>query len=210
VDRKTIVLGLLAFCLIIGGLIFFFINHPTSQKTGLSIPEAKKEVTPSKTFIEYEDPSGFSFSYPDNVSLSNRASEDIDQVSDPDAYAQLQLFSKDKSGSLNLKIADTKFKTLEEWLKANNIPETLTPEEKKLGDLKAFEVKTKDRLMLAALDQGVLFTIESPLIEEAFWNEVYNKVVSDFSFAPPQIADKQASGVTLGEAVVFEGEEVVE
>jgi hypothetical protein len=209
VNTKT--LALVVIVVLIAGAGLYFFTQPKNLKPLTDATSGTpKEVVPSKTFIDYNDPTGFSFSYPDNLSISNTASGDMDAAVDPNAYADLQLFSKDKSGSLSLRIADTKLKTLDEWLKDNGIPETTIPEEKKLDDLRAFEVKTEDRLMLAALDQGVLFTIESPRIEEPFWGEVYNQVLTGFTFTPPEVVDKQASAASSGEDVIFEGEEVIE
>lgn len=210
-NTKTLGLAAIAVIIILGAVVFFFINHPNTPQKELKAPEAKKEVTPSKTFIDYSDPAGFSFSYPDNLSLSNKTSSDTEVVIDPDTYADLQLFSKDKSGSLNLTIANSKYKTIAEWQKGNEIPESIPATEKKLGTLNAYEFKTKDRLMLASLDQGILFTIDMPLIEEPFWNEVYNKVTTDFAFSAPEAATTQtAAASSTGEEVLFEGEEVVE
>lgn len=175
--------------------------------TGLNNPLAKKEIIPSETSIEYTDPTGFSFLYPDNLSVTNNLTS---ENPDPDAYADLQIFSKDKSGSLSLRITDTKLASISGWLKENNISESNTPIEKKLGNLNALEVKTSDRLLLGALDQGILFTIELPLIEQPFWNEVYNKVLADFSFISPEIANAGNTTQSSGDEVVFEGEEVVE
>lgn len=211
-NRKTLILGVVS-VLLVAGLVGFLILNPNEGEAPVSAPEAKKEATPSQTYIDYADPAGFSFSYPDNVSIANKVSENEDTVKDPDAYADLQLFSKDKSGSINLRIADTKFKTLQEWKKDNQIPESVQASEKMLGQLKASEFKTTDRLFLAAIDQGVLFTVEMPLIEEPFWNEVYNKVVSGFVFEVPQTEVASTGGgtaVSSGDEVIFEGEEVVE
>lgn len=191
--------------------LYIFTQPKNLKPLAEPVSQAPKEVVPSKTFIDYSDPSGFSFSYPDNISIANRASEGSDTAVDPNAYADLQLFSKDKNGSLNLKVADTKFKKIEDFLKDNEIPETVVPTEKKLGDLKAYEIKTSDRLILASIDQGVLFTVEMPLIEEPFWNEVYAQVVSGFTFAAPEPETTQtAAAVSLEDEVLFEGEEVVE
>lgn len=212
-NRKTLILVVVAICLV-GAVIAYFILNPNKSKLALNTPETKKEVVPSKTYIDYSDPAGFSFSYPDNISLANRSAEGEEAAADPDAYADLQLFSKDKSGSLNLRIADTKLKTIEDWKKENQIPEEIVPSEKKLGSLTAFEFKTKDRVMLASIDQGILFTVDMPVIEEVFWNEVYEKVVSGFSFEVPEVevaqAGSSAAAASSGDEVIFEGEEVVE
>ena len=128
------------------------------------------------------------------------------EETDDSTYADLQLFSKDVSGSLSLRITDTKLKTLDDWLKESSV--SSAPAQKQLGNLKALEVKTNDRLMLAAIDQGVLFSIEVPLIEQDFWMKVYDKVLTDFTFAAPETITAGVSD-SSGE-VVFEGEEVVE
>ena len=46
-----------------------------------------------------------------------------------------------------------------------------------------------------------------PKIEEGFWNEVYNKLTSNFSFVSPSTASSQG---TSSDDVSFEGEEVVQ
>lgn len=168
-------------------------------KTPLSNPQSNllqipKKAEPSQTYIEYTDPAGFSFSYPDNLSISKA------EIEDPSTYTDLQLFSKDISGSLNLKITDSNFASLDDWLKINQIPSSTATKEVKLGGLKALEVKTADRLLLGSLDQGVFFTIELPLIEEDFWMKVYNRLLQEFTFV------SEASTTD----VIFEGEEIVE
>lgn len=168
----------------------------SSNQSPIVQQQAVKNIQPSETLIDYNDPSGFSLSYPDNLS---RVKNDI---TDDSTYTDIQLTSKDVSGSLNLKITDSKFTTLDDWLKLNKG----TAKETQLGSLKAMEVITTDRLLLGALDKGVFFTIEIPLIEKDFWMKVYSKVLTSFSFSSPQAqsADTSTSDVS------FEGEEVIE
>lgn len=198
---KKIVISFLIVILASVATFLFILNRPKGLSTPLpklTSQETVKKVEPSSTFINYEDSSGFSFSYPDNLSITKNEVDD-------NTYADLQLFSNDVSGSLNLKIADSKLKSLDDWLKTNKYASKEAPKEVKLGSLKAKEVKTADRLILGALDQGILFTIEMPLIEEVFWMKVYGKILSDFSFVAPEV-------VTAGSVsdVSFEGEEVIE
>lgn len=164
----------------------------------------KDAATPSETVIEYTDPAGFGFSYPDNLSITKA------EIEDPNVYTDLQIYSKDVSGSIKLKISDTKIATLSAWLKENGIAKSNTPQEKKLGNLKAWEVKINDRLMLGALDQGVLFTVEVPRVEEDFWMKVYEKLITGFAFVAPEPATTTTTSASSDSDVIFEGEEVVE
>lgn len=177
------------------------------QKNSLSSPsvskeQAKVEIVPSKTLKSYTDPSGFSFNYPDNLSIESNELDDA-------TYADMQLTASKVNGSLALKISDSKYKTLDEWVELNKGTTKETPKEVKLGSLDAMEIKTSDRLLLASLDHGVLFTIEVPLLEEKFWMDVYNKVLTDFSFVSPDVASSGDTSFSA-DAISFEGEEVVE
>jgi len=201
--RKIIPLVIIIILLILGAWYLFFrpsSNLASSTSQSLSTFQTQKKAQPSETLIDYEDPSGFSFSYPDNLSISKA---DLDD----NTYADLELSSKDVSGSLSLKITDSKFKTLDEWVKLNREASKEEPREVKLGTLKAIQITTADRIMLGSLDQGIFFSIEMPKIEEGFWNEVYNKLTSNFSFVSPSTASSQG---TSSDDVSFEGEEVVQ
>ena len=93
--------------------VILVLNPGQKSPTSPNLPETKKVTVPSETLKDYTDPAGFSFSYPDNLSITKN---DLENSS---VYADLQLASKDVSGSLSLKIADSKYKTLDEWLKLN-------------------------------------------------------------------------------------------
>lgn len=201
---KNVLIGLVAFTLILGGVWWFWPHQKIS--TGLNNPLAKKEVTPSETSIEYIDPAGFSFLYPDNLSITNNLTS---ETPDPEAYADLQLFSKDVSGSLTLTIVDSSYKSVDEWRKENSIPESNKSVEKKLGEMSAFEIKTADRVTLIAIDQGILFTVESPLIEQAFWMPVYEELITNFAFSASETVATSGS-INSDSEVIFEGEEVIE
>lgn len=199
-NKKT----LLTLGLIVGlAVASFLIFNPGKQKgpiSPLSLQTPPKEVAPSETMIDYTDPTGFTLSYPDNLSIIKN------DIADEATYADIQLSSKQVSGSLNLKITDSKFTTLDEWIKLNRAAATETPKDVKLGSLQGKEIKTTDRLLLGALDHGVFFSIEMPLIETNFWMKAYEKVLAGFSFISPQAATADTSGSD----VTFEGEEVVQ
>lgn len=208
-DKKTLLLLLIAVGLIVGVLVWFF----NPKKSILLTPqtnqqETNAQISPSKTLKSYTDPAGFTFSYPDNLSLVNN------EPKDDSVYADIQLTATGVDGNLALKIADSKLASLDEWVKLNKSA-SQTPKEVKLGNLKALEVTTSDKLLLGALDQGILFNIEGLFgSRKDFWVEVYNKILAEFTFAPPS-PDNSASGGGGGvssssEDITFEGEEVIE
>ncbi len=198
-NKKTLLLLSSVVLLVVAG---FLVLNPIGGKNLLSKAPAgqlseTKEIQPSETLKEYTDPSGFALSYPDNLSLVKN------DITDESTYADIQLTSKEVNGSLNLKISDSKFAELDDWLKLSKG----TSKEVKLGSLKGMEVVTQDRLLLGVLDKGVFFNIEMPLIEKDFWMKVYNKVLASFSFASPENAS--STGASASD-ITFEGEEVVE
>lgn len=198
--RKKIAVGL---CILLGFTAAVLVLNPNTKKS-LSNPLTanlpSEEMKPSETLKDYADPAGFSFTYPDNLSLTKN------EITDNNTYADLQLSSKDVSGSLSLKITDSKFATINDWLKLNQKAAVEKPKEVKLGTLTATELRLKDRLLSGALDQGILFNIEMPLVEEKFWTKVYDKILAGFSFVPPAAS----ANTSTAEDVSFEGEEVVE
>lgn len=190
-NKRNILLlvGVLA-AVVVGWWLF------SSQKKSLFSPastQTQKDIVPSQTLKTYTDPSGFSFNYPDNLSLLNN------ELKETDTYAELQLIAKGVEGSLSLKISDSKLKSIDAGKEVN------------LGNLKAREVETKDKLMLSALDSGVLFNIEVNFGESRdFWMGVYQSVLQDFSFTQPSADTAASGGVDSSDAVSFEGEEVIE
>lgn len=198
-NKKQIIL--LAICASVILAVVYWQAFSERKPLTSSINQLTKEVAPSQTLTQYSDPSGFTLSYPDNLSITKW------DIEDNITYADIQLSSKDVNGSLSLKITDSNFFSLDAWIKSNtNNPKN--SKTVKLGNLEAREIKLEDRLLLGALDQGILFTVEVPLVEEKFWSKVYTTVLSNFSFAAPETA---SSGDTVSaDDVSFEGEEVVE
>lgn len=212
-SKKTfLLLAIVAFVVIVGIIVIINRpkNSPSSADSDLLLvgkQQTNSVITPSETTKVYTDPSGFSFSYPDNLSLVNN------ELKDNNTYAQLQLTAKGVEGSLALKVADSKITNINEWVKTNKDATSPAPKEVKLGGLKALEIETTNKVLLGALDQGVLFVIEYPKGKDKdFWMKVYNKILLEFSFVPPtaEATTASESDTSSSDSVSFEGEEVVE
>ena len=198
--NKKIILIILIISILLFGIWYLFFNKTTNFLSN-PIPKSQKTVQPSETLTDYIDESGFSFSYPDNLSISKNEVDDA-------AYADLALSSKEVNGSLSLRITDSKFKALDEWVKLNQKAAVGEPKIVKLGNLNGMEIKTADRLLFGALDQGIFFSIEIPLVEQDFWMKVYSKLLADFSFVSPASVEAQTG--SSSNDVFFEGEEVIQ
>lgn len=198
-SKKTILLAVAVIILMVIMLKIAIFSSPANKTSDpLVTGSAPVQINPSETFKVYSDPSGFTFDYPDNLSLTKNDLTDA-------TFADLQLSAKGVEGSLILKVTDSKFLSAESWAKSIKDIEG-QPKEVKLGNLRALEVKTASGIKLASIDQGVIFSID--VSQNDFWMKVYNKVLADFSFAPPAQDNTSLSGTS--DDVSFEGEEVVE
>lgn len=174
----------------------------TTPQSDNQLPSlGKSQLSVSKTVKEYTDQSGFSFNYPDNLSLTNN------EIKSERTYADIKLSMKELEGDISIVISDSSFNKLEDWALANSV-ESSTVTEAKLGNLKASEMLNTDRLILGVLDQGVLFTVEVKFGDSRdFWMEAYNKILEEFTFVIPTA--NSISTANFSEEVIFEGEEVV-
>lgn len=189
-------------------VVFFLFKEksiisPVSEETQIPSPTVK---LPSKSLKEYEDASGFKFSYPADLILS---AKEIPQ----NVYADLEITSPEASGSVFLKVTDSKLKSLDDWFLENKeATRSFEVREIKLADITAKEVKKEDEIFTLALDQGALFTIEvNPANEREFWNRVYRTFISTFMFVPQESGQTKESQLpAAGGEIIFEGEEIIE
>lgn len=198
----TIILAVLSMTSII---VFFLIQN---QETSVISPsQTQKQIVktanvPSQTLKEYTDASGFNFEYPKDVEIKQNKTGDT-------TYADLEITSKNATGSMSLKVVDSKLSSLSEWTKNQN-RDSQKVQDATLGTLKAQEIKTTSFVKTAALDQGILFTIETDFNNEKdYWESVYKTVLSSFSFAPVQNTSFQSGNSSQdSNDVALESEEV--
>lgn len=206
---KNIVLVLIALLVALGvgtSLYLFsqrksFVVSPTpSEKESSNVSDA----VPSQKLRQYRDDAGFTVAYPEDLTLKkNETKETV-------VYADISLTSSQRAGSTMIKVADTTFTSLNAWLKANK--EFLLASSSKdvtLGELPAREVKTATKMVTAAIDQGVLFIIETVFEEqEPFWLRVHRETTSRFTFSSSQESTSGGSA-SSGEEISIE-EEIIE
>lgn len=168
------------------GIVFFLVQpQKTISPISSTNPPAKitdiSQNTPSEDLKEYVDDSGFSFNYPNDIKIGKN------EISDNITYANLELTSSQAKGSITIKIADTKLKSVDDWFLENKIS-TLSAIKKdiKIGDILGQEVTVANKLMAIAINQEILFTIEVYRQNQKYWQTVYDTILSSFNFVPQQ------------------------
>lgn len=203
------VIGLIVGVVVILGAAFFFLSQqPKSQESPVLSPVSDQTTSakklPSSTLKEYADPSGFSFNYPDDLSLTKN------EAAGSGTYADLKLTSKEVDGDLNLKVQDTKLASVDAWFKESG--QTGEVKDVQWGTLNAKAAEDKDKATVVAVDQGILFTMEVNFSgQKDFWQKVSDQILSSFSFSSESSpGTSPQTGGSSEEDVTFEGEEVVE
>lgn len=178
-----------AVLLLVGIVSYIVMNNslPKSEKKTVSAVPDKN--LPSEITKEYTDPSGFTISYPDDLTLENKES------TDSASYASIELIKKGMGGSISIDIVDTKLKTTQAWVTQNKYAsDSATISEKQLGALAGTQVVTKDKSIILAIDNGILFMITTTFGgEEEFWKSANENIVKSFSFIQPQAETSGAS-----------------
>jgi len=138
----------------------------------------KQTDIPQTKNVVHEDWAGFAFEYPDSLKL-----EEV-EIDDKTVYSSLELTSVDGQ-KLTLKIADAWFKSLDEWkedFETKNV--ALSLREAYWVDMPAFQLMygAPKKLLTVTVEDGVLYKLESPTDNGAFWDEAHQLILNSFEF----------------------------
>ncbi|MEK7497858.1 MAG: hypothetical protein AAB656_02980 [Patescibacteria group bacterium] len=126
--------------------------------------------------VPYNDESGFSFQYPKSLKI-----EDVT----PDDNSYYSVLALSKGGqSIKITVKDTTDKKINV---EGELLGALT-----LDSVSAKQYQSGTNLVTAALDQGVLYTIEGPK-DGGYWEEAQNKIVSTFKFGKQEVVAPEIS-----------------
>lgn len=203
---KIIILGVVIAIAGIGVTFYVFQSKktisPVSSKPQNNETILVSEKQPSKTLKEYADDSGFSFEYPDDVLVAKK------ELNDSTTYADLELTSNQTKGSILIKIADTKLKSVDDWFKENKLALSgAIKKEIKIGEITGSQAQVDNKLLAAFLNQDILFTIEVDSQNQKYWLNVYDAMLSSFNFVPQESinnAETQPTNDSNSDAVLEE------
>ena len=169
-------------------------NQKTSEVNPINLK------TKLKTF---EDPAGFLFKYPENLTIK------INKTTDQSVFSSLTLTSKSVKGNITIEIVTSNLQSLEDWLSENNI--TAKRQKIKLADLDAISFEQAGKVITTTVDIGTLLTFTVDYQKNKnYWLDINKTILSTFAFSAPEEAPAGVSDSSADEDVIFEGEEVIE
>lgn len=202
--QKQIIFTIIVFLVVGAGASVYLLSQRKNVTSSPIALESKQStatnVNPSQKLRQYTDESGFTFSYPEDLTLKKN------DIKDARVYANITLASTRLGGSVSVKVSDTPFTSLESWAKAQK--EVTSPREAKIGELEAYEIITPAKRITAAIDQGILFLIETVFEgKEPFWSRVHSEIISTFTFAS---SAESGQGVSTSSDEISIEEEIIE
>jgi len=196
-DKKKIFLitGILVGLVVVGALVYKFVlkkedSEPISPASQISAPQV---LEPQLTV--WEDPAGFTFSYPENLEVDPHEEDD-------ENYAHVELTALDQDGGIIVWMKDTAYSTADLWLE----------NEEEIVDEQAFDTTLGDhdgkkvmfangKLLTMALDGEVVVLVEMSVGDNRFWQPIYDQIIQSFEFVPLETEAPQAPAKSAGSGV---------
>ena len=187
VTGVIVVLGVVA-----AGVLFFSQkNTKVLSPGGAFIPTPT--AVPEVTLTTWTDPAGFSFQYPNDLSVNTHEDDNVN-------YAHVELTSATHSGSIIVWASD---------VSAAWPPKVGTSIDTTLGGVAAKKILISTpsaKLIVGAVSEGLVFKIEGTLTDKPYWQTVEDGIVKTFTFTP----DTQAPAAQSSSGDAVDEEEVVQ
>lgn len=203
--------------IVIGALLLGGIGAATYMLVSPAKTQAPSEVlvkddAPKLKLLTWDDPAGFTFSYPDGV-VVNKHDEDQDN------YAHVEMTHPDHKGSLIVWAKDLPVGVADvaTWVKKDAQLSKGVSLDTSLGNSVAEKILVttpEKRMVIGTIYDGLLFYVEGTLTDETYWEAAINTVTGSFVFKPTETSAQSAPAASPNSAGQDEGsvdeEEVLE
>lgn len=196
--------------MIIGGVIVLLLPAiiiAIRIKKGSSIvsPVTGPTVESEVKLTTWEDPAGFSFSYPENIAIDPHEE-------DEENYAHLELISpSDSEGKIIIWVKETDYTDIEDWVEEASRDVQVLDTELDGEPAKKIAYSDPQKLVTAAIDIDALVLIEMTPDDQDYWQAVYDQILKSFTFIPleGEATTAPAPAESSG-GIIEEPEEVIE
>jgi hypothetical protein len=172
-------------------IIFSGCGSTNDTKTPAVTPPSPTVIV--ETMTEWKDPAGFVFEYPEGLKIDNHPEDKVN-------YANLEIIDSTASGKILIVAKDTKYTTVDSWVKADKELKDGKIEDILLSELKAKKITLSDgRIIVGTIDQAILFTIDGDLGKSQKLNQTFGKILETFKMVIPE-PDETVNGSASQEA----------
>ena len=157
----------------------------------------------TKEAVLFEDESGFSFKYYNDLTVTDITPDDDEH------YSLLSVINNDKKELVRIKLADTKYKKLNDWLKSWEKEASVTAKlsgATALDNIAASNYSTENQLFTAAIDHEVLYLIET-MNQELETKKLFELIIQSFKLDLPESRSPESGTI---DTTIYESEEVIE
>ncbi len=160
------------------GTGIYFANTRFTKNTPLP-QQAPQEASTKTALLTWHDPAGFTFQYPDGVTIDKH---DEDQQN----YAHVEITNKDHLGNVIVWAKDTTAADVTAWVRTEKRFKNANILDTTLGEKPAKKIllSSPSAIIVGTIGDAILFTVESELDSDGFWNKVHDTIIKSFAFVP--------------------------
>ena len=199
---KVLFIGILAGIVLIAGLGYFFLVRKSDNTTTSPVSQELPETTVPEKFLTWNDQAGFTFQYPEGLQ-SDKHEEDKEN------YSHIDFTKSGETGGILVMASDTKYKNVDEWVKADKTLAGGLVVDTTLGGKPAKKISFADsgKIIVGAIDMQILFTFQMT-DTGTYWKPIFDKIISTYEFVYPTAVPQKSSGSSEGD--IIEEEEIIE
>jgi len=170
----------------IGGSIYMVKDRFSSAPVTVETTSTTPTPTPVKS-LTWSDPNGFSFTYPDDVTVDKHDEDDKN-------YAHIEMTHTSHPGSLIVWAKDVPLNakhkpitTPDEWIALDNsLKEGAVIDTTFAGvtGKKILVSADTQKIVIGTISDNILFYIETTASDLAYWNQATDMVANSFAFIP--------------------------
>lgn len=194
--------------ILIGIIILVLVKNSRTSQPPSSPPlqiETITSPTPDVSLLNYTDPSGFSFRYPEKIMVKSKKTDSA-------VYSSLLLSGAGSAETITVQVEESNLNSVDDWFKGAKKTSVFGDIQKiKLADLDARQFEANNAKTTIALDQAVLFTISTDAKKGSDVSNAYDRIIGSFAFAQPtQAVQNSSQGASNNSSDVVEEEDIVE
>jgi len=203
-NKKAVILTVIALLLISASGLYFGRLLKNKQNSSTQSPPVVPTSTPVELTV-WKDQSEFEFQYPKNLNLNTHPE-------DNENYAHLELTSSNYPGSIILWTLDSKYETVDDYIKGEKIANYIGSTLAEYLAVKILDSANSNKNSLLTIRNGFLYEIEMDSAGEKVWSDIFNSIIESYKFSEEKTMENPVNNTAppaASEETYFE-EEVIE